>query len=49
MGQTSPCIGICKVEDGVCTGCNRTLEDITKWSDMSPEERLERMEEISDR
>ena len=27
----SPCINICKLIDGVCVGCNRTIEQITEW------------------
>ena len=27
----SPCINICKLIDGVCVGCNRTIEKITEW------------------
>jgi len=43
----SPCISVCEVEDGVCTACNRTLEDIARWSSMSERERLERMRELA--
>ena len=28
----SPCIQICRIDhNGICTGCNRTLEEITDW------------------
>ena len=27
----SPCIKICKLIDGVCIACNRTIEQITEW------------------
>ena len=27
----SPCIKICKLIDGICIGCNRTIEQITEW------------------
>ncbi len=37
----TPCIGVCKVEKGVCVGCNRTLEQIANWSRMTEQERLE--------
>lgn len=40
----SPCIKVCKVKDGRCTGCNRTLEQIAKWSTMSDEERERAMQ-----
>ena len=46
MVNDSPCITVCKVEDGVCIACNRTLEDIAQWSQMTTEERLKRMEEL---
>jgi hypothetical protein len=28
---TSPCIGVCKLVDDVCVGCDRTVEEITNW------------------
>lgn len=44
---TSPCTGTCELDDGVCIDCHRTVEDIMNWSDMSEEQRKERMEELS--
>ena len=37
----SPCIKICVVhpEARICTGCLRTIDEITQWSRMSPEDR----------
>ena len=35
----SPCVNICKVEDNVCIGCGRTLEEIAHWTSMPNEER----------
>ena len=37
----SPCIDICVVhpQERICTGCLRTIDEITAWSKMSPEER----------
>jgi len=37
----SPCIQICVVhpETRLCTGCNRSIDEITKWSKMTPETR----------
>ena len=43
---SSPCIGICELRDGVCTGCDRTIEDIMRWSEMTDEQRKERMDEL---
>ena len=35
--QKSPCIKICKMnpKSGLCEGCFRTLEEISKWSQLS--------------
>lgn len=27
----SPCIGLCIVEDEICSGCGRALEEIAEW------------------
>ncbi|MEM9581256.1 MAG: DUF1289 domain-containing protein [Pseudomonadota bacterium] len=37
----SPCIKICVVhpETRLCTGCKRTIDEITAWSRMTPEAR----------
>jgi predicted Fe-S protein YdhL (DUF1289 family) len=35
----SPCNKICKVIDGKCVGCKRTLEQIAKWSQYTDKQR----------
>ncbi|QIE47441.1 DUF1289 domain-containing protein [Pseudohalocynthiibacter aestuariivivens] len=37
----SPCIRICVVhpEARICTGCNRTTDEISRWSRMTDDER----------
>ncbi|WP_345340412.1 DUF1289 domain-containing protein [Corallincola platygyrae] len=35
----SPCVGLCKLVDSVCSGCFRTMEQISGWSRMSNDER----------
>jgi len=37
----SPCIKVCVVhpEARICTGCLRSIDEITRWSKMSGEER----------
>lgn len=37
----SPCIKVCVVhpEERICTGCLRTIDEITRWSLMTPDER----------
>jgi predicted Fe-S protein YdhL (DUF1289 family) len=43
----SPCIDICVMEDGVCTGCGMTNQEVTKWSKMTDEERLKVIDRIA--
>jgi len=43
---SSPCVRICNVEDGVCSACGRTVEQIAAWGSMTEEERKQAMEEL---
>ena len=43
----SPCVGICEVQEGTCTGCLRTLDEIRDWTTMTQEERDNIMERIN--
>lgn len=47
----SPCVRICVVhpEARICTGCMRSIDEITRWSKMTPEERHEIMEDLPNR
>ena len=47
----SPCIKVCVVhpEARICTGCLRSIDEITRWSKMSPEERREIIAALPDR
>lgn len=37
----SPCIKVCLVDlERRCRGCGRTLDEITRWRDMTREERI---------
>ncbi|MHA7876136.1 DUF1289 domain-containing protein [Roseivivax sp.] len=44
----SPCVQTCVVhpEERICVGCFRSIEEITSWARMSPEERREIMEAL---
>ncbi|KAF1031946.1 MAG: hypothetical protein GAK37_00646 [Pseudomonas sp.] len=36
----SPCVSICALDDNdICTGCQRTVDEITRWSRMDNAER----------
>jgi predicted Fe-S protein YdhL (DUF1289 family) len=39
----SPCINVCVVHpvERICTGCLRSIEEISRWSRMTAEERSE--------
>lgn len=47
--RLTPCVGLCKMDDGQCQGCGRTLDEIRRWKDMTQEERAEVMKKISER
>lgn len=36
----TPCIGVCRTENGICKGCGRTIEEISRWPRLSYEERM---------
>lgn len=44
----SPCVKICVVhpESRICTGCLRTIDEITAWSRMTPDARRAVMSEL---
>jgi predicted Fe-S protein YdhL (DUF1289 family) len=35
----SPCISVCRMENEVCVGCGRTVDDIVNWYDMTDDEK----------
>lgn len=37
----SPCVGVCRLDVGVCLGCGRTIEDIAQWAAASTDRKLE--------
>lgn len=40
MSIVSPCIANCKLDtDDVCTGCKRTIKEITHWSNYSTQQK----------
>lgn len=47
----SPCIKICVVhpEARICTGCYRTIDEITRWSKMDSDARREVMAALPER
>ncbi|RBI83239.1 DUF1289 domain-containing protein [Rhodosalinus halophilus] len=47
----SPCVQICVIhpEARICAGCLRTIDEITAWSKLSPEERRQIIAELPER
>jgi len=47
----SPCVQICVVHPKarICTGCYRTIDEISKWSKLTAEERQTILSELPDR
>ena len=47
----SPCVSICVIHptERICTGCHRTIDEITRWSVMSAEERQTINEALAER
>lgn len=47
----TPCVKICRMLEGgsLCRGCGRTLEEIARWTEMSPEERRAIMGGLAER
>ncbi|MFD2176867.1 cysteine-rich CWC family protein [Veronia pacifica] len=43
----SPCIGSCKSQGGICSGCHRTMDEIVNWVRFSEIERQEVMDALS--
>lgn len=35
----SPCVNICRMQDGICEGCGRTLGEIAEWSSTTDDRR----------
>ena len=42
----TPCVSLCKLEDGECIGCGRTREQIARWTGYTDEERLDIMRKL---
>ena len=45
----SPCNKICKLEQGICIGCGRTIQEIVDWVKYTDEQRQKIMESLRER
>ena len=35
----SPCINVCKLEQGLCAGCFRSIDEIARWANAGDDEK----------
>ena len=44
----SPCINVCKIDEPTqrCIGCERTIDEITRWSRMDSEARMAVLDDV---
>ena len=42
----TPCVSLCKLEDGKCIGCGRTREEIARWTRFTDDERMAVMKRL---
>ena len=42
----SPCIKVCRLEEGICTGCGRTQDQIRDWLILTDKERKKIMKKL---
>ena len=46
----SPCISVCALnEENICVGCYRTAREITEWSTLDNQQRLQVLEATKER
>jgi predicted Fe-S protein YdhL (DUF1289 family) len=44
----SPCINVCKLDHGICIGCNRTIEEIANWTRYNNHQRQKIINRVND-
>ncbi len=45
----SPCDKTCKIQNGHCVGCKRTLQEIAQWSRMNETDRNKIIKQLEER
>jgi predicted Fe-S protein YdhL (DUF1289 family) len=47
----SPCVKVCQIDaaGGLCRGCLRTLDEIARWSSMTPADKLATLHAVGER
>lgn len=45
----TPCIRVCRLQDGICIGCKRTEKELSNWFWYTDKEKLQIMEFLKKR
>ena len=45
----SPCQNVCEIENDICIGCFRTLDEISSWIKLSDEKRVKIIKSLEKR
>ena len=45
----SPCQNVCEIENNICIGCFRTLDEISSWIKLSDEKRVKIIKSLEKR
>ncbi len=45
----SPCIQVCQVENDICVGCGRSVDDIRAWIIMTADEKTQSLHDAEQR
>ncbi|WP_253445567.1 DUF1289 domain-containing protein [Halomonas sp. Y3] len=45
----SPCVSVCQLSKGLCTGCGRSLDEIRQWRSMKRPEKMKTVKRASER
>ena len=43
----SPCISVCSIKAGICTGCRRKVKEIDAWTGLNTLQKLEILRRIN--
>ena len=45
----SPCVSVCQLSEGLCTGCGRRVDEIRQWTSMKRPEKMKTVKRASER
>lgn len=45
----NPCVSICQLKGGLCTGCGRTVDEIREWKSMKRPQKMQAVKRADQR